>query len=215
KELCGGTHVSSTGEIGIFLITGESSIGTGLHRIEAVTGRKGESLIESRLTALQDVAKDMEGSLEEVPGKVKALISELEAERKRVLSLERELSRRIAEDLPGQAEQVSGVTVLTASVPPLTMPILREMGDILRDRLKSAIVVLATVYNGKPNFLAMVTPDLIARGFHAGNIINQIARVTGGGGGGKAAMAQAGGKDAARVDEALKLVKSIIASQIS
>jgi alanyl-tRNA synthetase len=214
KELCGGTHVSSAGEIGTFLITSESSIGTGLHRIEAVTGRKAESLIESRLTALQSVAKEVEGSLEEVPSKVKALISELEAERKRVLSLERELSRRIAEDLPGQAEQVSGVTVLAAKVPPLTMPILREMGDILRDRLKSAIVVLATVYNGKPNFLAMVTPDLIAKGFHAGDIINQVAKVTGGGGGGKAAMAQAGGKDAAKIDEALKLVKSVIASKI-
>jgi alanyl-tRNA synthetase len=215
KELCGGTHVSSTGEIGIFLITNESSIGTGLHRIEAVTGRKAESLIESRLAALQSVAKEVQGSLEEVPGKVKALISELEAERKRVLSLERELSRRIAEDLPGQAEQVSGVTVLAARVPALTMPILREMGDILRDRLKSAVVVLATVYNGKPNFLTMVTPDLIAKGFHAGDIINQVAKVTGGGGGGKAAMAQAGGKDAAKIDEALKLVKSVIASQIS
>jgi len=215
KELCGGTHVSSTGEIGIFLITSESSIGTGLHRIEAVTGRKAESLIESRLTALQDVAKEVEGSLEEVSGKVKTLISELEAERKRVLSLERELSRRIAEDLPGQAEQVSGVTVLAAKVPALTMPILREMGDILRDRLKSAIVVLATVYNNKPNFLTMVTPDLIARGFHAGDIINQVAKVTGGGGGGKAAMAQAGGKDAAKIDEALQLVKSIVASKIS
>ncbi|MCJ7670034.1 MAG: alanine--tRNA ligase-related protein, partial [Dehalococcoidia bacterium] len=214
KELCGGTHVSSTGEIGIFLITSESNIGTGLHRIEAVTGRKAESLIESRLTALQDVAKEVEGSLEEVSGKVKTLISELEAERKRVLSLERELSRRIAEDLPGQAEQVSGVTVLAAKVPALTMPILREMGDILRDRLKSAIVVLATVYNGKPNFLAMVTPDLIARGFNAGDIINQVAKVTGGGGGGKAAMAQAGGKDTAKIDEALKLVKSIVASKI-
>jgi alanyl-tRNA synthetase len=215
KELCGGTHVRSTGEIGIFLITSESSIGTGLHRIEAVTGRKAESLIESRLTALQSVAKEVEGSLEEVPNKVKALVSELEAERKRVLSLERELSRRIAEDLPGQAEQVSGVTVLAAKVPALTMPILREMGDILRDRLKSAIVVLATVYNGKPNFLAMVTPDLIAKGFHAGDIINQVAKVTGGGGGGKAAMAQAGGKDATKIDEALKLVKSVIASKIS
>jgi len=214
KELCGGTHVSSTGEIGIFLITSESSIGTGLHRIEAVTGRKAESLIESRLTALQDLAKEVEGSLDEVPGKVKALISELEAERKRVLSLERELSRRIAEDLPGQAEQVSGVTVLVAKVPALTMPILREMGDILRDRLKSAIVVLATVYNDKPNFLAMVTPDLIARGFHAGDIINQVAKVTGGGGGGKAAMAQAGGKDAGKIDQALKLVKRVIASKI-
>jgi len=210
KELCGGTHVSSTGEIGIFLITSEGSIGTGLHRIEAVTGRKAESLIESRLTALQSVAKEIEGSLDEVPKKVKTLISELEAERKRVLSLERELSRRIAEDLPRQAEQVSGVTVLAAKVPALTMPILREMGDILRDRLKSAIVVLATVYNGKPNFLAMVTPDLIAKGFHAGDIINQVAKVTGGGGGGKAAMAQAGGKDAARIDEALKLVHKLI-----
>jgi len=215
KELCGGTHVSSTGEIGIFLITSESSIGTGLHRIEAVTGRKAESLIESRLTALQSLAKEVEGSLEEVPGKVKALISELEVERKRVLSLERELSRRITEDLPGQAEQVSGVTVLAAKVPALTMPILREMGDILRDRLKSAIIVLATVYNDKPNFLAMVTPDLIAKGFHAGDIINQVAKVTGGGGGGKSAMAQAGGKDVAKIDEALKLVKSVIASKSS
>jgi len=214
KELCGGTHVSSTGEIGVFLITSESSIGTGLHRIEAVTGRNAESLIEARLTALQSVAKEVESSLEEVPGKVKALIGELEAERKRVLSLERELSRRIAEDLPGQAKQVSGVTVLAAKVPALTMPILREMGDILRDKLKSGIVVLATVYNGKPNFLAMVTPDLIARGFHAGDIISQVARVTGGGGGGKAAMAQAGGKDATKIDEALKLVKNIIASKI-
>ncbi|MFW6105417.1 MAG: alanine--tRNA ligase-related protein, partial [Chloroflexota bacterium] len=215
KELCGGTHVSSTGEIGIFLITSESSIGTGLHRIEAVTGRKAESLIESRLTTLQSAAKEVEGSLDEVPNKVKNLISELEAEHRRVISLERELSRKIAEDLPGQAEQVSGVTVLAANVPPLTMPILREMGDILRDRLKSAIVVLATVYNSKPSFLAMVTPDLIAKGFHAGDIINQVAKVTGGGGGGKAAMAQAGGKDAAKIDEALRLVRSVIASQIS
>jgi alanyl-tRNA synthetase len=95
------------------------------------------------------------------------------------------------------------------------MPVLREMGDTLRDRLKSAIVVLATVYNGKPNFLAMVTPDLIARGIHAGDIINQVAKVTGGGGGGKAAMAQAGGKDVAKVDEALKLIKSIVASKTS
>jgi len=215
KELCGGTHVRSTGEIGIFLITSESNIGTGLHRIEAVTGRKAESLVESRLTALQSLAKEMEGSLEDVPSKVKALISDLEAERKRVLSLEKELSHRIAEELIGQAEQVSGVTVLTAKVPALTMPILREMGDILRDRLRSAVIVLATVYNGKPSFLTMVTPDLIAKGFHAGDIINQVAKVTGGGGGGKAAMAQAGGKNAAKIDEALNLVKSVIENQIS
>jgi alanyl-tRNA synthetase len=215
KELCGGTHVKSTGEIGIFLISSASSIGTGLHRIEAVTGREAESLIESRSAALQQIAKEMEGSVEEVPDKVKALIGELEAERKRGLSLERGLSRKIAEDLPNQAEQVSGVTVLAARVPALTMPILREMGDVLRDRLKSAVIVLATVYNDKPSFLAMVTPDLVARGLHAGDIISQVAKVTGGGGGGKAAMAQAGGKDASKVDEALKLAKSVVASRVS
>jgi alanyl-tRNA synthetase len=215
RELCGGTHVKSTGEIGIFLISSASSIGTGLHRIEAVTGREAESLIESRLTVLEELAKEMEGSLEEVPDKVKVLIGELEAERKRGLSLERELSRRIVDDLPDQAEQVSGVTVLAARVPALTMPILREMGDALRDRLKSAVIVLATAYNDKPSFLAMVTPDLVARGLHAGDIISQVAKVTGGGGGGKAAMAQAGGKDASKVDEALKLAKSVVASRVS
>jgi len=215
KELCGGTHVKSTGELGIFLITSESSIGTGLHRIEAITGREAESLIESRSAALQHIAKEVEGSLEEVTDKVNGLIGELEAERKKGFSLERELSRKIVEDLPAQAEQVSGVTVLAARVPGLTMPILREMGDILRDRLRSAVIVLATVYDGKLSFLAMVTPDLVARGLHAGDIINQVAKVAGGGGGGKAAMAQAGGKDASKVDEALKLAKSVVASRVS
>ena len=129
--------------------------------------------------------------------------------------MERELSQRIAEDLPGQAEQVSGVTVLAAEVPSLTMPILREMGDMLKDRLRSAVIVIATVYSGKPSFLAMVTADLVAKGFHAGDIVDRVARVTGGGGGGKAAMAQAGGKDASKVGDALRLVKSIVVDRMS
>ena len=213
KELCGGTHVRSTGEVGTFLIISESSIGTGLRRIEAVTGRKAESLIESRLAALQSIAKSVQSSPEEAPAKVKALVSELEAERKRVTWLERELSRNLAEGLSRQVEEVSGVRLLAARVPPLSMPVLREMGDILRDKLRSGIVVLATVHNGKPSFLAMVTSDLVARGFHAGDIVNQVAKVAGGGGGGKAGMAQAGGKDAAKIDEALGLVRSVIASK--
>jgi len=213
KELCGGTHVRATGEIGTFLIISESSIGTGLRRIEAVTGRKAESVIESRLAALRSIAKSVESSLEEAPAKVKALVSELDAERKRVTWLERELSRTVVEGLCTQAEEVSGVRLLAARVPPLSMPVLREMGDILRDKLRSAIVVLATVHNGKPSFLAMVTSDLVARGFHAGDIVNQVAKVAGGGGGGKAGMAQAGGKDVAKIDEALRLVKSVIVSK--
>ncbi len=213
RELCGGTHITSTGEIGFFLIVSESSIGTGLHRIEAVTGRAAESLEEKRFSALQNIAQELGSPPEEAPDKVKGLIREMESEHKRSLSLERELSHRMAEYLLKQAKNADGVTFLAAKVPLLSTPILREMGDILRDRLGSAIVVLATIYNGKPNFLAMVTPDLVARGFHAGDIVKQVAKATGGGGGGRANMAQAGGKDAAKVDEALNLVKGIIASQ--
>ena len=213
KELCGGTHVGSTGEISMFLITSESSIGTGLHRIEAVTGREAESMIERHLAALQNMAREVGVSIEEVPVKLKTLASELEMERKRSLWLERQLSRELVESLLKQVERVDGVTVLTAKVLPLTMPILREMGDELRNKLKSAVVVLAAVYNNKPSFLAMVTPDLVARGLNAGAIVKQVAEVTGGGGGGKPGMAQAGGKDATKINEALKLAKSVIASE--
>jgi len=211
RELCGGTHVKSTGEIGFFLISSESSIGTGLRRIEASTGRFAESMIEENRSALQNMAKEIGSLPQEVHNKVRALVDELEQERKRSVWLERELSARIAESLLGRTKQMNGVTVLAAEVPPLTMPILREMGDLLRDRLKSAVVVLATVYNAKPNFLAMVTPDLVAKGFHAGEIVKQVAKVTGGGGGGKAAMAQAGGRDVSKLNEALNLVESVIA----
>ena len=170
-------------------------------------------MVEERLAILDGVAKEVASLPEDAGSKVKALAAELENERKRSLLLERELSRKIADSLLEQAEQVSGITVLSARVPSLSMPVLREAGDMLRDRLKSAIVVLATIYNGKPNFLAMVTSDLVAKGFNAGDIIKQVAKVAGGGGGGKASMAQAGGKDASKIDEALKLVKSIVASQ--
>jgi len=215
KELCGGTHVKSTGEIGLFIITGESSIGTGLRRVEAATGRAAESLVEQRFSILESVSRETGGLPEEVLSKVKSLARELEIERQRSLSLEKELSRKVMESLVERTEKVGGVTVLVAKVSSLSMPILREMGDMLRDRLGSAIVVLATAYNGKPNFLAMVTPDLVAKGFHAGNMVKQVAKVAGGGGGGKASMAQAGGRDIARIDEALNSVKSIVASQIS
>ena len=215
KELCGGTHVKAAGEIGLFLITSEGSIGTGLRRIEAVSGRAAESLIASRFSDLQSIAADVEAPIERIPEKIKALFADLEKERKHALLLERELSRRIIDSLLEEVEEIDGVTVLTARVPPVTAPVLREMGDVLRDKLKSGIIVLSAVYTGKPYFLAMVTPDLVARGFHGGDIIREATRVTGGGGGGKAEMAQGGGKDPSRVDEALKAVKGIIARQVS
>jgi len=216
-ELCGGTHVKSTGEIGFFIVINEASIGTGLHRIEAVTGRTAEAVVERNSATLKSIARELKTvpDVVYVYGKVGVLVNELEEEHKHSLWLERELSRKITESLTEQVKQVAGVTFLSARVPPLTKSVLREMGDILRGKLKSAVIVLATVYNNNPSFLAMVTPDLVARGFHANDIIEKVAKVAGGSGGGKAEMAQAGGKDATRLDEALDSVESIIAEKTS
>ena len=210
-ELCGGTHVTSTGEIGLFHIISESSIGAGLRRIEAVTGRGAEAYIAQRLSDFEEIAQSVGASLDEVKDKVsKHLIAELDKLEKQVLALERELAKKTAESLLAQAEVVKGVTVLAVRVPSLPMPSLREMSDLLRDRLKSAVVVLGTVYEDKPAFLAAVTPDLVARGYDAGKIVKQVAKVTGGSGGGKPSLAQAGGKYKGKLDDALKLVKNLI-----
>jgi alanyl-tRNA synthetase len=209
-ELCGGTHIRSTGEIGFFIITSESSIGTGLRRIEAITGRKAEEFLLERLSTLENVAEELKNSPSEVSEKVKALTAELAAERKRSTSLEKELSRYTVESLLSKTEKVKGITVLAARVSSTSLPALREMGDLLRDRLKSAVIVLGTVHDGKPGFVAMVTPDLANKGLHAGEIVKQVAAVTGGSGGGKADMAQAGGKDKSKLDKALELVKQLV-----
>jgi alanyl-tRNA synthetase len=195
-ELCGGTHVNATGEIGLFHIISESSIGAGLRRIEAVTGRGAEEYVSQRLADSHKAAEKLE--------------AELDKERKKTLALEKELARKTAESLLAQAETIKGVKVLVAKIPATRMEILREMSDIIRDKLKSAIVVLGTVYQDKPAFIAAVTPDLVEKGYDAGKIVKQVAGVAGGSGGGKTSLAQAGGKDKKKLDEALKLVKSLV-----
>ncbi len=209
-ELCGGTHVASTGEIGYFHIISESSIGAGLRRIEAVTGRGAEEFIDQRLSELQKTAEYLDAELDTVGDKARELSSELKEERKRALALERELARNEADSLLGQAGVINGVTVLVARVRSARLEVLREMADLIRDKLGSAVVVLGTIYENKPVFLAAVTPDLTAKGYNAGEIVKRVAGVAGGGGGGKAGLAQAGGKYKEKLDEALKLVKTLI-----
>jgi len=211
-ELCGGTHVTSTGEIGLLHILSEHSIGAGLRRIEAITGRGAEEYMNMRLADLQKTAQVMEASLENVFDKVSSTASEFEIERKQRQALESELARIIAESLLSRVEMVNGVQVLVAKVRSFPVQVLREMSDLLRDKLKSSVVVLGTVYEGRPAFVAAVTPDLVDMGYNAGDIIKQVAGVTGGGGGGKARFAQAGGKDKNKLDEALRLVKDLIKS---
>ncbi len=209
-ELCGGTHVGHTGEIGFFQIIGESSIGAGLRRIEGVTGRGAEAFIDKRLSDLQETAEYLDAELDDVLDKAYSLVIERDKEHKRSQALERELSKNRAESLLSQAEVVNGVKVLVAQIPSSPPQVLREMSDLLRERLKSGVVVLGTVYENKPAFIAAVTPDLVARGYDAGKIVKKVAEVTGGGGGGKPSLAQAGGKYKDKLDEALRLVKSLV-----
>jgi len=209
-ELCGGTHVASTGEIVFFQIISESSIGAGLRRIEALTGKGAEEYIERHFSDLHKLAEYLDSELDSVMDKAYNLSIELKEERKQRLALERELSKKIATSLLSQTEVVKGVTVLSAKVPSSRLEALREMSDLLRDQLKSVVIVLGTIYDNKPVFLAAVTPDLVARGYNAGEIVKQVARVTGGSGGGKAQFAQAGGKYKGKLDEALRFVRSLI-----
>jgi len=209
-ELCGGTHVSSTGEIGFFQITGESSIGAGLRRIEAVTGRGAEAFISKRLASLEKMSQALGATLENVEEKLATVLGELDREKKRALALERQLAKIKVESLLSQVEKIKGVNVLIARVPSARLEILREMSDFLRDKLKSVVLVLGSVAEDKPVFLAAVTSDLVAKGYDAGKIVKEVARVAGGGGGGRPNLAQAGGKDKSKLDEALRLAKRLI-----
>ncbi len=209
-ELCGGTHVRFTGEIGLFYIVSESSIGTGLRRIEAVTGEKAQTFIEGQLESFHSIVDQLNTSASEAPAKVKALISELASERKQIVSLERKLSMNMLDDLANNAKDINGIKVVSAHVPSSSISILRELGDSLKQKLKSAVIVLGTIQDDKPAFVALVTPDLVGKGLRAGEIVKKVAEVTGGSGGGKPEMAQAGGKDKNKLDQALALVASLV-----
>jgi alanyl-tRNA synthetase len=195
-ELCGGTHVGATGEIGLFRILTESSIGGGLRRIEAVTGRGAEEMIEQKTVALEN--------------RLSAIQVELEVEQQRVGKLEHELAKQQAEALLHRAKFINGIKVVSAAVPLVQPKMLREMADLIRDELKSVAVVLGTVHEDKPAFLAAITPDLVKKGYHAGQIVKQVAAVAGGSGGGRPDLAQGGGRDKNKLDKALKFVKSLI-----
>ncbi len=211
-ELCGGTHVKMTGEIGFFHITGESSIGSGLRRIEAVTGRGAEEQFKRNLAELKQVARLLETEPGELVEKTKALIDTLKSESRRATALESKLAGNTAGSLAEQVTNIDGVQVIAAKVEASSAEVLREMSDMLRDRLRSVIIVLGSVVDDRPLFIAAVTPDLVEKGYNAGTIIRQVAQITGGGGGGKPNLAQAGGKQKEKLEEAIRQVAEIVRS---
>jgi alanyl-tRNA synthetase len=209
-ELCGGTHAAATGEIGYFHVLSEGSIGAGLRRIEAVTGREAEKFISQRFAGLEEIARLLEATPENAGEKVAGLLEELNTLKRNFLSMERTSARLEALKLEEKMEVVKGIKLISGRLPIENQQVLREMADFLKDRLGSGIVVLGMVGANRPFITVTVTDDLVAKGYNAGDMIKQVSGTIGGGGGGKANFAQAGGKDKNKLDEALRLVKSLI-----
>ena len=214
-ELCGGTHVVESADIGPFVVTSEEAAAAGIRRIEAVTGRGALDLIHQRLGALSNIATYLKANAAEVDRRVLTLLDEHQAAQKEITRLRRELAQRELETLLAKVEDVRGVTVLAGAVKQADGDTLREMTDWFRARVPSGVVVLGSVFENRPHFVASVTDDLVKRGVDAGKLVKAVARVVGGGGGGKPNLAQAGGKDAARLPEALAQVKGAVEGMLA
>ena len=214
-ELCGGTHVQSTGQIGLFQLTQETGTAAGVRRIEAVTGPGAEALVREQKKILVDLASQLSAPTSELSDKVAHLIAHNRELERELQSLRREQAGSEMDMLVSSALNVNGLRVVAAEVSPPDMDGFRTMGDGLRDALGTGGVgVIGANLNGKASLLAVVTDDLIGRGVQAGNVVKAIAQIVGGGGGGRPHLAQAGGKFPEKIGEALARVPDIIRAQV-
>jgi alanyl-tRNA synthetase len=211
-ELCGGCHVPNTSAIGLFKIVSESGIGAGTRRIEAVTGEAAYRFMNEQIALLQEVAQKLKANPREIMGRLDALMNEIRQLQRENESLAARLGNLEAANLVHKVKEVNGIPVLASKVNATDMNHLRTMVDDLKQKLGSAIIVLAAVQEEKVNLIAGVTNDLVEKGYHAGKLIKEVAARCGGGGGGRADMAQAGGKDPSKVGEALQYVEKWIKS---
>ncbi len=214
-EVCGGTHVARTGELGSVFVLGESSIGAGMRRIEATSGRGAERVVNDRIHATNAVAAKLQTPVVDIEGRIDGLLDELTRLRRENETLERRLSLTAAGDLLERRQDVGGVPVLAAKVEAVNVDSMREMGDWLRDKMGTGVVVLGAVINDRPALISMVTPDLRESGIDASGIVRGAAKVIGGGGGGRPDAAQAGGRDASKLEDALNLVPSLVKEQLT
>ena len=210
SEVCGGTHVEATGQIGPLFVVGESSIGGGMRRVEAVTGRAAEQLFVDQSALLESLSDKLQTPLFDLATRLDGFIQDADRLRKQVAALERDNLRRESQELLHRVQDVDGVNVIAARTSSSSVEALREMGDWLKAQLSSAVIVLAAVQENRPTLITMVTPDLVDKGLHAGNIARETAKIMDGGGGGRPDMAQAGGKRADKLNEALGRVAELV-----
>lgn len=204
-ELCGGTHVAHTGDIGLFLIVSEGSAAAGIRRIEAVTGHAAYQSVKERNLIIAETARILKAAPDQVPTKALSLQTEVNQLSKQVSELRRAKSAEGLQDVLANVPLVAGVPVLVASVPDAGAEELRHMADRFRQQHPSGVALLAGVQDGRATLITAVTKDLVARGLHAGDLVKLAAEKIGGSGGGKPELAQAGGTDTGHIAEALAL----------
>jgi alanyl-tRNA synthetase len=214
KELCGGTHVSRTGEIGPFVITSEGSVAAGIRRIEALTGNAAVERIIGQQRLLEDLGRELKVTWSEVPSGVKSLQERTRSQEREIERLRGQLAGARSGDLLQDAVEIGGVKVVASRVEVPDKQALRQMGDRLRDSLQSGVIVLGTVVEDRPSLLAMVTPDVVGKGIRAGDIIREIAPRIDGRGGGRPELAEAGGKNPDGLDAALNAVAGMITTKL-
>jgi len=205
-ELCGGCHVPNTSVIGLFKLVTETGIGAGTRRIEAVTGEKAYEYMSHQLQILNDAARKLKANVKDVPEKIIALQKELREAHKEIESISTKLGNIEAKSLINKVKEVNGIQLLVSRVEINESNQLRTMLDELKQKMKSGVIVLGAVLDGKVQLIAGVTKDLTGT-YHAGKLIKEVAGICGGGGGGRPDMAQAGGKDPNRLSEALQYVE--------
>jgi alanyl-tRNA synthetase len=203
SELCGGTHVHHTGEIGFVQIVRESAVAAGTRRIEALTGRAAEAYIVEQQERLQRVADRLSTSPAEVEDRLVSLQADLDRLRRQSEQLQRLQGATVADALVDAAFLVGDAHLVVGRVDAGSNDALKEIADRVRAKLKPSLVAIGAVIEGRPAFLVAATPDLVARGVHSGNLVREIAKAAGGGGGGRPDMAQAGAKDASLLEPAL------------
>ena len=209
-EFCGGTHVANIGQIGALKIVSESGVAAGVRRIEAVTGSSVKNMLVEKEADLDVVAETFKTTPQNLVKRAEAIAEELKALKKEVEELKKANVNSSLGDLLSNAETVNGVKLVTKQFDDASIDDLRSISDSIKASEKSVIMVFATVNGPKITLMVSVTDDLLDKGYHAGNMIKQIAAVCGGGGGGKADMAQAGAKDASKLSEAFALAKELI-----
>jgi len=212
RELCGGTHVARTGDIGLFKIVAESGVAAGVRRVEAVTGDNALAYVQSLEGTVQRLAGALRSAPAEVPARVGQVLEHVRALEKELAALKGRLASSQGDDLVARAVDVKGLKVLAARLDGADAKTLRETLDKLKDKLKTAVIVLAVVEGQRVQLAAGVTPDATSK-VKAGELVNHVAGQVGGKGGGKADMAMAGGTDPTRLAAALDSVRDWVAAR--